>query len=129
MQTPINQDIDKFKDDFFKGLTMKETMWGAAGFLVGVILIGFQYFYLHIPVEIAVFIALPFIAILAINGFYTRNGLSFIQLTLLKFKISKSPTLVYKCPDPRDEKIKKFEKILEEKKGEKKNGTKKTKAV
>lgn len=129
MQTPINQDIDKYKDDFFKGLSMKETIWGAGGFLVGAILIGFMYFYLHIPVSIAVFIALPFIAILALNGFYTKNGMSFIQLMRLKFKIGNSKTLVYRCPDPRDEKIKKFEKMIEEKKGEKKNGKKKAKTV
>lgn len=129
MQTPINQDIDKYKDDFFKGLTMKETMWGAGGFMVGAVLIGLQYFLLHIPVTIAVFFALPFIAILCINGFFQKNGMSFIQLTLLKIKISKSPTLVYRCDDPRDFKIKKFEKIIEERKGEKKNGKKKAKTI
>lgn len=129
MQTPINQDIDKYKDDFFKGLTMKETLWGASGFLVGVILIGLQYFVLNVPVTIAVFLALPFISVFAINGFYSKNGMSFIQLTILKFKISKSPTLVYKCDDPRSFKIKEFEKIIEERKGEKKNGKKKVKTV
>ena len=47
----------------------------------------------------------------------------------LKFKVSNSPTLVYHCDDPRDDKIKNFEKILEEQKGEKKHGKKKVKAV
>lgn len=125
MQTPINQDIDKYKDDFFKGLTMKETLWGAGGFLVGVLIIGLLFFGFNIPVELAVFIALPFIAIFGLNGFYSKNGMSFIQLMLLKFKISKSSTLVYRCDDPRSVKIKELENALENSKGDKKNGKKK----
>lgn len=129
MQTPINQDFDRYRDDFFKGLSKRETLWGALAFIVGVALIGVFFFKLHIPVQIAVFLALPIMALLGINGFYQRNGLSFIQIIGLKLKVKNSKVLVLKCDDPRQEKVKQLDLDIEKEKGAKKNGKKKAKTI
>lgn len=133
MQTPINQDFDKYRDDFFKGLSKRETLWGALAFIVGATCIALMFLYLHIPIELAVFLSLPFMAPIALNGFYKKNGMYFIQVIKLKFKIKNSQTLVLKCDDPRTEKIQAMEKIYAEQnqkqKGKNKNGKEKVKAI
>ena len=35
MNKPINEDFDKYKEDFWKGLSMRETLWGGVALIVG----------------------------------------------------------------------------------------------
>ena len=51
MMIPVNQDIDSYKDDFFKGLTMRQTLFAVAAVIVSGGLLAFFLLYLKVTVQ------------------------------------------------------------------------------
>ena len=128
MNKPINEDFDKYKDDFWKGLSMRETFWGLAALIVGAFLMLFFILYLKWNTYIATGIMMPFVILIGLNGFFNKNGMTLRVYFKRKIKIIFGKPLVLKGEDIRKYNIKDMEqKILLEKQQKKqgeKNGTK-----
>ena len=56
---PVNQDIDSYKDDFFKGLTMRQTLFAVAAVVVSGGLLAFFLIYLKLNASVAMYLTLP----------------------------------------------------------------------
>ena len=95
MTKPINQDVVGFKDDFFKGLSFRETVFGALALSAGVGGIIFFYFYLHIPLNLAITICMPVIAFIGLCGFYHKNNMTLMQIIKAIIRLHKTGSLVY----------------------------------
>lgn len=133
MNKPINEDFDKYKDDFWKGLSMRETCWGVAALIVGTSLMLFFILYLKWNTYVATGIMMPFVILIGFNGFYNKNGMILRVYLKRKIKIVFGKPLVLKGENIRKYKIKEMEKkILSEKQQKKqggKNGTNKIQAI
>ena len=124
MNTPINEDFDKYKDDFWKGLSMRETLWGAAAITVGFSLMLFFLLYLKWNTYISVLLIMPFVAFIGFNGFFTKNGMTLGTYVKRKIHILFGKPLVIKGQDVRKYKVKEIELFLLSEKQQKKRGDK-----
>lgn len=95
MTKPINQDVVGYKDDFFKGLSFRETVFGALALIIGVGGIVYFYFYVGLPLNLAITICMPFIAVIGLAGFYQKNGMTLLRLTKELLRIHKTGALTY----------------------------------
>ncbi len=126
----INQDVAGYKDDFFKGLTLRECIFGgtALGLGVGGMLI--LIFIYNFSINAAIMICIPLIAAVGLCGFYEKNGMTLPQIVKAFIRIKKQKTLTYQTCRPEESQryylatkdIKQKDSILNKLNQEKKNG-------
>lgn len=126
MNTPINQDFDKYKEDFYKGLSKRETKYGAMALFSGILIMFLMMFVLHVNSLLATFVSMPIITLLGMNGFYTKNGMSFTELVKRKMELRKGIDYTISEVSVRDYRIRQMEEelrkqIAEEKKDKEKD--------
>ncbi len=133
MNKPINEDFDKYKDDFWKGLSIRETFWGGAAVAVGASLMLFFILYLKWNTYVSTGVMMPLVIIIGFNGFFNKNGMTLRVYLNRKIKIIFGKALVIRGEDIRKYKVKELErKILSERQQKKqggKNGTDKIQAI
>ena len=99
MTKQINQDVAGFKDDFFKGLSARECVYGAAALLVGVGGIVTMVFYYEVQMNIAITVCMPFIVAIGLCGFYEKNGMTLPQIIKSIVRLIRQKPLTYQtCP-------------------------------
>ena len=79
----INKDIDKYKESVVLGLTAKQLIYSILSVIVGGSVVFLLYPYVGLTVS--AYIAIPAVAPIALTGFYSYHGMSFIQKMRLKF--------------------------------------------
>ena len=122
MNTPINQDFDKYKEDFYKGLSKRETKYGAMALFSGILIMFLMMFVLHVNSLLATFVSMPIITLLGMNGFYTKNGMSFTELVKRKMELRKGIEV-----SVRDYRIRQMEEELRKQRAEEKKDKEKDK--
>ena len=78
MSVEINRDIDKFQESVVLGLTAKQLIASVLSILVGgaIVLISYK----KVGLTVSAYIAIPVVAPIALSGFYSFNGMSFMQM-------------------------------------------------
>ena len=127
MNTPINQDFDKYKEDFYKGLSKRETKYGAMAFFSGILIMFLMMFVLHANSLLATFVSMPIITLLGMNGFYTKNGMSFTELVKRKMELRKGIDYTISEVSVRDYRIRQMEEELRKQRAEEKKDKEKEK--
>lgn len=127
MNTPINQDFDAYKEDFYKGLSKRETKYGAMAFFSGIVIMFLMMFVLQVNSLLATFVSAPVVISLGMNGFYTKNGMSFTELVKRKMELRKGIDYTISEISVRDYRIKQMEDELREKRAEEKKNKEKDK--
>ena len=127
MNTPINQDFDKYKEDFYKGLSKRETKYGAMAFFSGILIMFLMMFVLHTNSLLATFVSMPIITLLGMNGFYTKNGMSFTELVKRKMELRKGIDYTISEVSVRDYRIRQMEEELRKQRAEEKKDKEKDK--
>lgn len=92
MTKTINPDVAAFKDDFFKGLSLRECVFGGIALLAGAGGILLLHFYLGVGINTAITLCMPVIGIIGLCGFYQKNGMTLVQL------VRSSIRLIFKKP-------------------------------
>lgn len=95
MMVPVNQNIDEYKDDFFKGLTMRQTMYAIAAVAVSGGLMTFFLLYLKMNASVAMYITLPIVFPIIAMGFIKVHGLNFREYLERKRKVQSQPVFFY----------------------------------
>lgn len=127
MNTPINQDFDKYKEDFYKGLSKRETKYGAIALFSGILIMFLMMFVLHVNSLLATFVSMPIITLLGMNGFYTKNGMSFTELVKRKMELRKGINYTISEVSVRDYRIRQMEEELRTQRAEEKKDKEKDK--
>lgn len=127
MNTPINQDFDAYKEDFYKGLSKRETKYGAMAFFSGIVIMLLMMFVLHVNSLLATFVSMPIITLLGMNGFYTKNGMSFTELVKRKMELRKGIDYTISEVSVRDYRIRQMEEELRKQRAEEKKDKEKDK--
>lgn len=97
MNKPINQDIENYKDDFWKGLSLRECMYGAYALIAGTVVIGGAYYLLGIPLIAAIYLAIPVVFPLGLTGFWkSKNGMTLPNYIKRLIEIRFAQPYVYK---------------------------------
>ena len=127
MNTPINQDFDAYKEDFYKGLSKRETKYGAMAFFSGIVIMFLMMFVLHVNSLLATFVSMPIITLLGMNGFYTKNGMSFTELVKRKMELRKGIDYTISEVSVRDYRMRQMEEELRKQRAEEKKDKEKDK--
>lgn len=65
----INRDVEQYQESVMAGMNAKQTIAVLAAVLVGAGVVCFSYFVIRVPIEIAVYLALPFCAPIILSVF------------------------------------------------------------
>lgn len=90
----INKDIDNYKESVVMGLTARQLIYSVLSVIVGGIVVLLTYKY--VGLTISTYIAVPLVAPIALSGFYSYQGLTFMQMMKKKLQFAFcNPTLTY----------------------------------
>ena len=91
MNISINKDIEKYQESVVMGLTARQLIFSIASVACGgaIVLLTYRY----VGLTGSAYIAIPVVAPLALNGFYSYQGMSFTQM--FKRKMFKNRPLTY----------------------------------
>lgn len=90
----VNKDIDNYKESVVLGLTARQLLYSALSVIVGggIVLL----LYKHIGLTASTYVAIPVVAPIALTGFYSYNGMTFMEMVRRKLYFAfKNPTLTY----------------------------------
>lgn len=90
----INKDIDNYKESVVLGLTARQLVYSILSVLAGGGIVLMLYSYVGLTVS--TYIAIPVVAPIALTGFYSYNGMTFVDMMKRKMRFAFSnPTLTY----------------------------------
>lgn len=95
MMIPVNQDIDSYKDDFFKGLTMRQTLFAVAAVVVSGGLLAFFLIYLKLNASVAMYLTLPVAFPIIAVGFIKIHGIPLGEYLKRKKKVERQSSFFY----------------------------------
>lgn len=95
MTKQINQDITAYKDSFFKGLSLRETIYGGTALVSGVAIPMLLYLNYNISVNISMTLCIPLIGLLGYIGFYEKNGMTLPTIVKKWIQLHRRKPLVY----------------------------------
>lgn len=95
MTKTINPDVAAFKDDFFKGLSLRECVFGGIALLAGAGGILLLHFYFGVRINTAITLCMPVIGIIGLCGFYQKNGMTLVQLVRSSIRLIFQKPYVY----------------------------------
>ncbi|MCM1244707.1 MAG: PrgI family protein [Roseburia sp.] len=96
MTKQINQDVAAFKDDFFKGLSIRECIYGGAALIAGTTVILSLIFLFDKNINFAITVGIPFIGIIGLCGFYQKNGMTLPMIVKRQISIMRQKPLTYR---------------------------------
>ena len=76
MTIPVNKDLDSYKDDFFKGLTLKQTALSVVSIAAGTGTFLAGTYLLKLDTSISFYLALPVVLPIAASGFLRIHGMT-----------------------------------------------------
>ena len=78
MVIEVNKDIDRYKESVVMGLTARQLVFSIASVIVGGGIVLLLYGYVGLTVS--AYIAIPAVTPIALSGFYSYNGMTFMQM-------------------------------------------------
>ena len=79
MLIPVNQNIDEYKDDFYKGLTLRQSVISLVTVAVGVLVYLALTGLFHLPQTLALYMTLPVVFPIAAYGFLKIHGMNIAE--------------------------------------------------
>lgn len=96
MQIQVNDNIDKYKDEFFKGFSAKETFCAALVVVVYLACYVVFDFLLGVPQQLALYLALPIPLVVGLFGFLSLTGHDVFGALKEKRKMKEMPMYRYR---------------------------------
>ncbi len=120
MHIEVNRDLDKFKESIVLGLSARQLIYSIIALALGsgIVLLVYPY----VGLTISAYIAVPVVAPIALTGFYSYHGMTFIEMMKRKIHFSgKQPALKYESTEDISEvdEIRTAEAMEAKKKGKK----------
>ncbi len=120
MVIEVNKDVDRYKESVCLGLTARQLVFSIASLIVGggIVLLLYRY----VGLTVSAYIAIPAAAPVALSGFYSYNGMTFMQMMKrkLQFAFGNRP-LTYLSTEGEAEIMQSRAEEAANKKGKKKN--------
>lgn len=129
MQIPVNTNIDKYKDDFFKGFSAKETAYAGVILMIYLICYAVLIFFLYVPQTIAMYLSLPLPLLAGLTGMAKVTGHDVAGNLLKKYQIAKMPAYFYSPSALTEEQDRYYLEASEESREKKESSKKRKKQV
>ena len=86
MVIEINKNIDNYKESVVLGLSARQLVYSVLSVVVGggIVLLLYQ----HVGLTVSTYIAIPVVAPIAMTGFYSYHGMTFMEMMKLKLQLS-----------------------------------------
>ena len=127
MEIDMNRDLERFKESVFMGLSLRQLLYSILALAAGAVVVLLVYPY--VGLTISAYVAVPVVAPIALTGFYSYHGMTFLEKMKLKLHfMRRQPPLTYiSTEDPSE-----IDRLLDEaetaaKLDEKKNRSRKHK--
>ena len=94
MVIEVNKNIDNYKESVVLGLTARQLIFSIISLIVGggIVLLTYPY----VGLTTSAYIAIPVVAPIALTGFYSYNGMAFVEMMKLKLHFAfGNRTLTY----------------------------------
>ena len=117
MQVQVNKDLDSYKDDFFKGLTLRQSALSLIAISLGCLTYLFGTYILHLEAAVSFYLALPIVLPIAATGFLKIHGMTPLEYVkrrrgaLKREKYVYLPEALLRKEMPREEKAEKREEL------------------
>ena len=78
----VNKDIQNYKESVVLGLTARQLIYSVLSVIIGggIVLLLYE----RVGMTISTYIAIPVVAPIALTGFYSYNGMTFVEMMKLK---------------------------------------------
>ncbi len=78
----VNKDVQNYKETVVLGLTARQLVYSVLSVVIGggIVLL----LYSHVGLTTSAYIAIPVVAPIALSGFYSYNGMTFMEMMKLK---------------------------------------------
>lgn len=96
MQIPVNKNIDTYKDDFYKGLTLRQTLTCAFALLAGTLSFCLFFYGFGLPQSVSLYLAFPVVFPIGAAGFLRIHGMELKVYFRRRRKAVKTPVYHYK---------------------------------
>jgi len=83
MVIELNKDIDRYQESVIMGLTIKQLLFSAVSLTAGACMVLILQKYMGLTA--AAYVAVPVVAPFAMQGFYSNNGMSFMEVIKRRF--------------------------------------------
>lgn len=74
----VNKDIDRYKESVAMGLTARQLIFSILSVAIGGLIVLLTYKF--VGLTMSAYIAIPVVAPIALSGFYSYNGMSFMEM-------------------------------------------------
>lgn len=96
MKITINENFETYRREFWKGLTLRQTLHAAGGVAAGIIAYCIACFLFGVPSDAAVWIALPASLPIIVPGFVRIQGMSIAEWARRMMNV-RGASYTYKC--------------------------------
>ena len=95
MTKQINPDVAAFKDEVFKGLSLRECLYGGSALLLGAGGILLFHFYFGMNINLAITSMMPIIGVIGLCGFYQKNGMTLTEIIRNQVRLIRQKPYTY----------------------------------
>ncbi len=96
MMIQVNENIDEYREDFYKGLTLRQTLFSGGAVAAGAAVFLFLNIVIGLPQSIALYAALPAVFPIAAAGFLKIHGMTLAQYLKARRSVREYPVYYYK---------------------------------
>ncbi|MCD8154396.1 MAG: PrgI family protein [Clostridiales bacterium] len=96
MQIPVNKDIDDYKDDFFKGMTLRQTTMCVLTLAVGIGCYFLCNSVLGLPQTVSLYLVFPVALPFAAAGFLKIDGMPPLEYLKRRREVTQTPLYHYR---------------------------------
>ena len=120
MEIDMNRDLERFKESVFLGLNLRQILYSFLSLAAGAAVV--LLIYPYVGLTVSAYIAVPVVAPIALTGFYSYHGMTFVEKMKLKLHFMGKPRpLTYvSTEDPTE-----IDRILDEQEAKAKSEEKK----
>lgn len=94
MVIEINKNIDNYKESVVMGLTARQLVYSVLSVIAGGVIV--LLLYKRVGLTVSAYIAIPVVAPIAMTGFYSYNGMTFVEMMRLKLHFAfRNRSLIY----------------------------------
>ena len=109
MEIDMNRDLERFKESVFMGLNVRQLLYSILSLAVGAVVV--LLIYPYVGLTVSAYVAVPVVAPIALTGFYSYHGMTFMEKLKLKLQFMKrQPPLTYVSTEDATE----IDRILDE---------------
>lgn len=95
MQIPVNKNLDEYKDDFYKGLTLRQTVLSILTVIAGTGAFLLFHSVCGISQTVSLYLAFPAVLPFAASGFLKIHGMSLQEYFKRKRSVTEQPLYRY----------------------------------